>query len=381
MTPATNAGTMIGETVVAGISSQGPELTIVVPTFNERENVAELVVRLSHALRDFVWEAVFVDDDSPDGTADVLRELARRDSRVRVIQRIGRRGLSSACVEGALSSSAQIIAVMDADFQHDHSKLPEMLRRLQDESLDMVVGSRYVEGGDIGKWGRYRAIISRFASGTAQFLFKVELKDPMSGFFVIRREAFDNAVRSLSQQGFKILLDLIASSPRPLKFIEVPYQFNNRERGESKFDSTAAWHFGVLILDKLVGRYVPVRFMLFAMIGSTGVFVSLLSLFVFLRAGMQFSVAQSGAVVVAITSNFLLNNMITYRDRRLHGRAFVHGLISFYLICAAGAVANVGVASVLYSEHPVWWLAGLAGAVIGSVWNFAASRLFTWGDR
>lgn len=378
--PATNGVVAQGDSGVAAVSA-GPELTVVIPTFNERDNVLRLVGRLAEVLEGIAWEAVFVDDDSPDGTADVLREMARRDTRVRLILRIGRRGLSSACVEGMLSSSAPVLAVMDADLQHDERILPDMFRRIKTEDLDVVVGSRYTAGGGIGKWDPRRVAISRFAIKTAQALFKVPLADPMSGFFVIRREAFAGAVRSLSQQGFKILFDLMASSPRPLKFAEVPYQFNIRELGESKLDSMAGWLFGVLILDKLVGRYVPVRFIMFAMVGGSGIFVSLFALFLLLQAGMAFVAAQTGAVIVAMTSNFLLNNVITYRDKRLRGWAFVGGLFSFYLICGIGAVANVGVASLLFAQHQDWWVAGLAGAAIGTVWNYVATRLFTWHSQ
>jgi dolichol-phosphate mannosyltransferase len=359
--------------------SHGPiELTIIVPTFEERENIVPLVERIDRSLVGVGWEIVFVDDDSRDGTAEAARELAQRDRRVRVIQRIGRRGLSSACVEGFLSSSAPYVAVIDADMQHDETLLSGMLRRLKSEKLDLVVASRYVEGGLTEGWDARRQWISRLAVNVTQFLFKVGLNDPMSGFFVIRRDAFDSALRRLSQQGFKILFDIMASSPRPLKFVEIPYRFGTRRYGASKLDGMAAWQFGVLILDKMVGRYVPVRFVLFVLVGGSGVFVHLAALYLLLAFGASFTLAQTGAVFVAMTSNFILNNTITYRDQRLRGFAFVRGLATFYLVCSLGALANVGVASLLYFERPVWWLAGLAGAVIGAVWNYAMSRLLTW---
>jgi dolichol-phosphate mannosyltransferase len=354
------------------------ELTIVVPTFKERDNVAPLIERLERILTGIEWQVVFVDDDSSDGTADTVRAIAQRDRRVRVIQRIGRRGLSSACVEGILSSSSPFVAVIDADLQHDETLLPAMLKRVKADDLDLAVASRYTEGGSTEGWDWRRQWISRLAVNVAQFLFKVGLKDPMSGFFLIRREAFDGAMRQLSQQGFKILFDIMASSPQPLKFVELPYQFGTRRHGSSKLDSMAAWQFGLLIMDKLVGRYVPVRFVLFVLVGGTGVFVHLATLYLLLAMNASFALAQVGAVFVAMTSNFILNNLITYRDQRLRGFAFVRGLASFYLVCSMGAVANVGVASLIYLEHPVWWLAGLAGALIGAVWNYAASRLLTW---
>lgn len=355
------------------------ELTVVVPTFNERDNVARLVERLHRVLAGIAWEVIFVDDDSSDGTGEALQALARSDPRVRAIQRIGRRGLSSACVEGFLASSALYLAVIDADLQHDESILPEMLRRLKSEPLDIVVASRYVGNGSTEHWqDERRRMISRVSVAVAQRLSRVALKDPMSGFFMLRRDAFEGAVRNLSQLGFKILFDLMASSPKPLRFAEVPYSFASRQHGASKLDTMAAWHFGVLILDKLVGRWLPVRFVMFGLVGGTGVFVHLAALYTLLFSGMAFMSAQIGALIAAMTSNFLLNNLITYRDKRLRGFAILRGLVTFYAACALGALVNAGVAVTIYERWPVWWAAGLAGAFIGAAWNYGASRAFTW---
>jgi dolichol-phosphate mannosyltransferase len=353
-------------------------LSVVVPTFEERDNVAPLVAQLDAALRGIAWEVVFVDDDSPDGTAAAVRAIARADPRVRVIQRLGRRGLSGACVEGILSSSAPYVAVMDADLQHDARVLPQMLARLDAQELDLVIGSRYVAGGGTGEWDSRRAFLSRLGVGSARLLLGIGgIEDPMSGFFVIRREAFEACARGLSQQGFKLLLDILASAPRPLRAVEIPYRFAPRQHGASKLDTAAAWEFGVLLLDKLVGRTIPPRFVLFCAVGGTGVLVQLAALGV-LRFGLPFPAAQTGAVLLAMTSNYLLNNAVTYRDQRLHGRAFWRGLTSFCAICAFGAAANVGVASLIYARGSVWWLAGLAGAALSAVWNYAATRLYTW---
>jgi dolichol-phosphate mannosyltransferase len=360
------------------MTEPGVELTIVAPTLQERENIAPLVACLDMALAGVSWEVVFVDDDSPDGTADAVRAIARRDRRVRVIQRLGRRGLSGACVEGILSSSAPYVAVMDADLQHDASLLPEMLRRLQAGALDLVVGSRYVAGGGIGQWDRRRLLLSRLGIRSARLLLRFgDLNDTMSGFFMLRREAFDASLRTLSQQGFKILLDILASAPQPLRYVEIPYRFAPRQHGASKLGGGAAWGFGVLLLDKFAGRFVPARFLLFCIIGGSGVFVHVAVLFL-LRLSLSFTYAQSGAVLVAMTWNYALNNAITYRDQRLRGALFWRGLLSFYLICAVGALANVGVARLIYARGELWWVAGLAGAVIGAVWNYAATRVYTW---
>lgn len=364
-------------------AAAAPDLTIVVPTFNEAKNVPLLIERLDRVLDRIAWEVVFVDDDSPDGTAEIIRAMARRDPRVRLVHRIGRRGLSSACVEGIQSSSAPIFAVMDGDLQHDDEKLQSMVELLVADDLDVVVGSRYVDGGSIeGFSSGARRLVSRLGTKLAQRLLKADLTDPMSGFFVMRRSAFDGVMRNLSLQGFKILLDIFATSERPLRYAEVPVSFHARKHGESKLDSMAAWEFGLLLIDKLVGRWVPTRFVVFMAIGGTGVLVHLLVAGLLGASGTNdiatFTLAQIGAVLAAMTWNFFLNNLITYRDRRLRGWRILTGLLSFYVVCAVGAVANVGVARLVFAQEPLWWLAAIAGALVGAAWNFAASTFLTW---
>lgn len=357
------------------------ELAVIVPTFNERDNIVPLLDRLEACLSGIDWEVIFVDDDSADGTAGVVRRIAQQRSHVRVIHRIDRRGLASACVEGVLSSSAPYFAVLDADMQHDETILPAMLETLKADDLDVVVGSRYVDGGGLGEIAERRKFISRAATKAAGLVVKGDLKDPMSGFFLMRREAFNGAARNLSQQGFKILLDLFASAPQPLRFAELPYEFRSRTHGASKLDSMVAWEYGMLLADKLFGRFIPPRLILFGAVGSLGLLVHMSVLATALTAGLQFVLAQTGAVVAAMTFNFTLNNLITYRDQRLRGWAWLRGLISFCVICSVGAVANVGIATYVYANEPIWWLAGLAGALVGAVWNYALSGFFTWKNR
>jgi dolichol-phosphate mannosyltransferase len=357
-----------------------PELSVIVPTFNEADNVTELRDRVAAALVGVDWELIFVDDDSPDGTTEAIRSLARSDPRVRCLHRIGRRGLSSACIEGMLSSSAPYLAVMDADLQHDESVLLTMLTMLRNEDLDIVIGSRYVDGGGIGEWNGTRALISRAANRLSRMIVPATLKDPMSGFFMIRRSAFLERVRRLSALGFKILADLFASSEHPLRFREVPFTFRNRVAGESKLDSQVAWDYGMLLLDKLIGHIVPVRFVAFALIGGLGVIVHLLVLSMSYRSGLSdFVVGQSIATTVAMVFNFACNNAITYRDRRLTGLRWLWGLLSFMLACSVGAVANVGIANIMFERHSGWLLAALAGILVGAVWNYAATSFYTWG--
>jgi dolichol-phosphate mannosyltransferase len=357
-----------------------PEISIVVPTFSEAGNVRELHTRIARSLDGVAdWELIFVDDDSPDGTADLAREIAQQDRRVRCIQRIGRRGLSSAVVEGALSSSAPLIAVMDADLQHDETILPTLIGEVRSRDLDIAIGSRYVEGGSTGEWALNRKRISRFASRLAHGLAPAELRDPMSGYFVVKSRVVHDSAKRLSGFGYKILLDLFASAGRPLRFIEIPYAFRQRLSGESKLDSLAVWEYLMLVADKRFGHLVPPRLLFFAMVGGTGVVVhyAVLSL-LYLSAGVPFAAGQAIAAWAAMTSNFFFNNLLTYRDRRLHGLALVRGLASFYLVCSLGALANIGVAAYAFSRKAEWALSAAAGIVVGTLWNYLATARFTW---
>jgi dolichol-phosphate mannosyltransferase len=354
------------------------QLCVVVPTFNERDNVPKLFAKLEAALAGIAWEVIFVDDNSPDGTWDVARVLAQTDPRVRCVRRIGRRGLSGACIEGILASSAPIVAVMDADLQHDETQLPKMFALLQDNRADLVVGSRYVSGGDTGNFDSTRLGGSVFATTIAKKLLHIDVADPMSGFFMIRRDRFERLAPSLSVQGFKILLDLVATARGKLRIVEVPYSFGERLHGESKLDSRVVLDFLGLVFAKLTGDLVSLRFLLFALVGSIGLLVHLAVLYTGLAFSVPFAQAQAVAALVAMTGNFLLNNRLTYRDQRLKGFAVLRGLLLFYLVCSVGLLANVGVAFSVYDQEPIWWLAGAAGALMGVVWNNGVSSLFVW---
>jgi dolichol-phosphate mannosyltransferase len=360
-----------------------PELGIIVPTFQERENVPILLERLRRVLIDCDWEVVFVDDNSPDGTAAVARALGQADDRVRCIRRIGRRGLAGACLEGMLASQANYVAVMDADLQHDETLLLAMLDRLRAGDVDLVVASRYVEGGSAAAFSAGRARASRWSTLLARGFLGVELTDPMSGFFMMRRDRFEALAPALSSQGFKILLDIVATAHGKLRVAELPYVFRERLYGESKVDTKIALDFTALLMAKLTNDAVSVRFLLFCLVGLTGIAVHMATLQVLLLefATLQFGVAQALATVGAIAWNFVLNNLLTYRDQRLSGWQFITGLLRFEVICAIGAVSNVGIATWIYDYDSDWWIAGLGGALMGAVWNYVVSAAFVWRQR
>ncbi|MDB5394431.1 MAG: hypothetical protein JWM91_1937 [Rhodospirillales bacterium] len=357
------------------------ELSVIVPTYNEAENVPLLIGKLNDVLVGIGWEVIFVDDDSRDGTSSIVRKLAQSTvgaSNVRVVQRIGRRGLSSACVEGALASSAPYIAVMDGDLQHDERLLPRMLDALKNGN-EIAVGSRFVAGGDVGAFAANRIKISKMGARLARLVVKQELSDPMSGFFMLRRDVFERVVRRLSAKGFKILLDIFASAPAPLKVVELPFTFGSRTKGESKLDTMVAWEYAMLLLDKMLGAYVPVRFLMYLGVGTFGLGVHFIILwFTYKSRALPFEESQSIATGIAMIFNYWLNNQFTYRDQKLKGIRFVYGFFSFAVICSIGALSNIGVASYLFTENQSWWLAGIIGVVLGTVWNYAMTSVFTW---
>jgi dolichol-phosphate mannosyltransferase len=359
------------------------DLAVVIPVFNEQANVATMIAHLDAALDGVAWEAIFVDDNSPDGTADEARALARVDRRVRVIQRIGRRGLSSASIEGMCATAAPVVAVIDGDLQHDERLLPRMLRMLEDDTaLDLVVGSRFVDGGGLGEWDQDRVAKSALATRLSRRVLKADLSDPMSGFFAIRTAVVRRLAPELSAIGFKILLDLMTSSATPLKFAEVGYTFRTRSVGESKLDHVVAMEYLIALYDRMFGQLVPVRFAMFSGIGVFGLalHMAVLSLF-YLLLGASFLIGTIVATVAAMTFNFFLNNALTYRDARLTGaRALFDGWLSFCLVCGVGAIANVGVAAFLHDVHKgEWAIAAVCGVLVGAVWNFALSSRFVWG--
>ena len=355
------------------------ELAVIVPTFNERDNVVPFLEALSRALSGIRYETIFVDDDSPDGTAEVVAAIALRNPDVRCLKRIGRRGLSSACLEGMLASSAPYVAVIDADMQHDERILPAMLSRLKDEKLDLVVGTRNSGDGGKGDMAHWRARLSETGRRLSAVVLHIDLSDPMSGFFVLDRQFLDEVVHSASGVGFKILLDLVASARRPVRIAEVPYTFRKRVHGESKLDILVGAEYLQLLIDKITGGVVPPGFLFFSLAGATGYLIFVATLFLFLHVfHMEFVAAQWLTTWIAMTANFFLNNSFTYRGRRLRGKAIITGLLSFWLACMIGVLANVRVAEFARDNGLPWYVAGGLGLTVGAVWNYGVTSIVTW---
>ncbi|WP_367160150.1 glycosyltransferase family 2 protein [Kozakia baliensis] len=355
------------------------DLTVVVPCYNEVLNVAPLVRALEAALLQQRWEVVFVDDHSPDGTAQAVRELAQQDPRVRIIERVGRRGLSSAVIEGVLSSSAPVVAVMDGDLQHDETTLNKLVAPIFSGEADIMVASRHLAGGDSsGLANRWRHLLSQAGIRLAQIMLPYPLTDPMSGFFAVRRELFDEAAPKLVGSGFKILLELVLSVGRGARIAEAPSVFRPRLAGESKLSPLVMFQFLGMLVERACGGWLPTRFVVFAAVGLIGVLVNLAATDIARFSGCEFNKAQMIGMACAIIANFQLNNRITYYDRRLKGVRWWPGFILFVAGCSLGGIANIGVAQLVYDSAGHWTRSSAAGAVIGVVWNYVVASTLVW---
>ena len=355
------------------------ELTVVAPAFNEAANLVALASRLDEALAGLRWQLIIVDDDSPDGTASAAKALASADSRISCLRRLKRRGLAGAVIEGAMASAAPYVAVMDADLQHDETLLPAMLAALREDRADLVIGSRYVgEGSAEAGFSVVRGAGSRLANRLARVALRADVSDPVSGFFMVRRPIFDEVAPKLSVQGFKILFDLIASRTAPMRILELPYSFHAREAGESKLDAMAVTDYLGLVLSKLSGNLVPPRALLFFVVGASGLIVNLVAAKLFFQMGMAFVPADTVAAILAMTSNFLINNEVTYRDRRLRGLRLLTGYLRFCALCGVGLIANIAVADLVHDSLGWRSVAIIAGAIFGAVWNYGSTSVAVW---
>jgi len=357
----------------------GPRVSIIIPVFNEAANVEPMVAAIDEAMVDDDWEILFVDDDSPDGTADKVTEVARRDARVRLVLRVSDRGLAKACIQGMLSSTADYLCVIDGDGQHDPKTIARLLAPLQTGEADIVSGARDLnDGGALEGLSSGRRKLSQVGNALCNFAMGREVTDPLTGLFAIRRDAFLRVARRLSDSGFKLLFDILASD-HALRHREVGFTFRSRMHGESKLDMLNLWQFFVLLIEKLSRGIVSARFVSFILVGGSGVAVHFAVFLPALAAGISFPVAQTMAAVIAMTSNFLLNNQLTFRDRRLSGFDIVRGWFLFLIISSVGLVANVAVASLTFQQFQGFaLLASMTGVIMDAIWKFVVSGQLVW---
>lgn len=354
-----------------------PELCVIVPTFNERGNIDELAARVGAALTGIHWEMIVVDDDSPDGTAAYVRALHRRDPRIRVIRRIGRRGLSSACIEGMLSSGARHFAVIDADLQHDPSLLRDMIETLRSGEVDLVCASRHIEGGSIGDWSRHRAASSRLATWAARAVADVPLSDPMSGYFAVRREVVDRVAPQLSGIGFKLLLDIVLSAGPSLRVREIPLTFGFRAHGESKLSPRVIWDYCMMLADHRTGGRLPLGMLSYGAIATIALAAHMLCLWLAVDLyGLALATAQGIAAVIACIATYGIREALSYH-RRGSWRWYL-GLLPFLASCVPGVAGSVLLATWVSGLGANAFGAGLCGALIGLWWNYGAADRHGW---
>jgi dolichol-phosphate mannosyltransferase len=365
------------------LPSTAVRLSVVLPTYNESANVERIARELLPLQGRFRLEILFVDDDSADGTAEVVRTLAHRYDPIRLIRRVGRAGLSSAIKEGILDATGDVVVVMDCDGQHEPAAVERAVERLLTSGADLVIGSRFHPEASIQGLSGTRERNSTWANAVARFSLPRyrQLTDYMSGFFVLRPEAALRYVRGVDVNGFKFLYELLAISAGRLRVEEVPLTFQPRRAGDSKLDLAIVWDLGVSILHTLLLRSVPRRAISFALVGLSGVVVQLAISRLLMEFGGSFEQALPPAVVAAATSNYLINNALTFRFQRQRGLALLRGLFKFLVVASLPVLANVGVASAFYSlvsRDTVG--AQLAGILVVFVWNYAASSKFVWNS-
>ena len=373
--------------MIAGFGLQGsqelrpvPLLSVIVPTLNERANVPILFDRLDGVLGDLPWEMIVVDDDSTDGTWNWARHKAATDARLRCLRRIDRRGLAGACIEGALSSSAPIVAVIDGDLQHDETILAAMWRLVADRHADLVIGTRRNRDRSMSGPRRW---LSDAGAALSRVVLKRAVADPMSGFFMIRRDLIERVAPCLVSDGFKILVDILLHVPRDVSVAEVAYDFRERGGGHSKLDARVLVDYAGLLIRRLSGDVVPIRMTAYLLVGLAGLITHLVLLrgMIHVVPKVGFDTMEIMASYGAMPVNFLLNNVLTFRERRVRGWAMVPALVLFGMVCSVGVLANLSVATWIFADMPRWWLAGLLGALVSAFWNYAVSAVVVWPLR
>ena len=360
-------------------------ISIIIPTFNEVKNIKDLIVHLMLLLINFDYEIIVVDDDSPDGTAEEINQLMKTNKKIHLINRIGRSGLSSAIKEGLIFAKGEYSVVLDGDGQHDPNCVLEMIGEIKKSKFDIIVGSRFLKKSKLTGLSEERSLSSKLANKIARISLPKKysnLTDYLSGCFCLKNKKTNNLVRRIEINGFKFLYELLAISKGNLLIKEIPLFFKERNYGQSKLDLAVVWDFLISILHNFGFRILPRRAISFGLVGISGVFVQLLITLILTKIILlDFKSALPFSVVCAASSNFLINNMLTFRTNRLRNFALIRGLLKFLLVASLPVIANVGIASAVYLYISTDTLiAQLAGIAIVYAWNYLASSLFVWNN-
>ncbi len=359
-------------------------LSVIIPTYNEAENIPVLIDRLKRVLNDIDYEIIVVDDDSPDGTWRIVQDIGRYEDRVSVIRRQGVRGLSSAVVTGMSSSKGLVLAVMDADLQHDESILPKMYEAIRARGCDIAVGSREAAGGGYGDWSAGRKVVSFGAKALAHAALDTPIKDPMSGYFAVSRAYFDKTVDKVNPTGFKVLLEFVTRGENPL-IEEVGYQFRTRVHGETKLNASVAIEYVLALIDLRFGWLIPNRFVKFGMVGVSGSLVNFIGFAVCSALGASVPLAVFIGVQSAILWTYFGNNLFTFSPVRYRGKSYFKGLVLYELVSVYGLVIQLSVVTSAIFYWPVVgehlglkYLAYMVGVAFAALGNYFIHTNYTW---
>jgi dolichol-phosphate mannosyltransferase len=353
-------------------------ISLIIPTFNEKDNIAPLIERISRALAGRDYEIVLVDDNSRDGTIEAAEALASRYP-VKVIVRRDARGLATAVVHGLKYTSGNIIGVMDADLQHPPEKLPDLLQAIEN-GADMAIGSRYIPGGGCPNWDMTRKIVSKVALMVSHLLLPSTraVKDPLAGFFMFRRENID--IAKLKPIGYKISLEIMLTGSFK-NIVEVPYVFEERSAGQSKLRPQQQIDYLKHLFSLMARTGELAMFLKFVAVGLSGVVVNEGVYWLLTRYGGLAAYDYWAVVIgieVSIITNFILNDSFTFAGRR-RGKSFIGRLLKFNLICVVGAGIQWGLFMLFTRVFGVYdLLSNFIGIVVAFLWNYLVNRNWTW---
>ena len=367
------------------MNSQNKIISVIIPTYNEYKNLPKLLDQLLNLETIFEKEIIIVDDNSSDGTQNLARSYSQNDRRIRLISRLGRSGLSSAIKEGCLCASGDLIVIMDADGQHEPNSIINGLEKFNNKNIDIIIGSRFLEESII------KGLSSKRESGSsiANFLARItlhsgykKLTDYMTGFILLKRNSCIKYIEKIDVNGFKFLYELLSLSKGKLTVIEIPLVFGFREFGQSKLDLAVIWDFLISLIHNFFGRIIPRRAFSFALVGLIGVFVQMFVIYFLLAVtDFDFEKILPVGVILAATSNYIINNILTFRSNKLSGKNFYFGLFKFLLVASLPIIANIGVANLFYNQlSSNTFFAQIAGILVVFIWNYAASSRVVWNN-
>ena len=370
-------------TSLAVAGAQAIAISVVVPTFNEADNVGTLVERLEEALAGRRFEVLIVDDDSPDLTWQRVETLARTRPWLGCYRRIGTRGLSSAVIDGLVRVTGSALVVIDADLQHDPALVPMLAAQL--DQAEVAVASRYTAGGETCGWSWMRLALSRGATLMARLVLGAPTSDPMSGCFAVRRSLIERIAQDLQPRGYKILMEILYRGG-VRRVAEVPYRFGLRLHGDSKLTGSIAWDFLASMWDLRFGAVLPVRFLKYCVVGASGVGIQLMVTHLLRQIPAlhtaDSAIATAAAICCAMVSNYALDNAWAFGvARHRWGLPWLAGFASFALVCTAGAVINWSVTIGIRHAtgmHMNVYFAQMVGIAVATLWNYALNTRITW---